>query len=249
MYTLNQKVIRVYWSRQHGAYITLISSWIIAVILTGYSLVQALALIFLLSSVNFIELLSEKLFRKSALPEYKNLWLFVYGLASSLLGVFLLIFSKTFQYLIIYLLIASVLFLWTYKERLQKKLIPELATFAFFVLSSFIGSTIESWNNIIPAMVVMALYFGSSVFTVKERFGKLSLWPLIVYLFLSADIILLLYNVTSFGLVVILLMILKTSGPWAFKEQFNALPIQKIGIIEIVFQLSFILSFLLLYNS
>src|SRR5436189_2743487 len=89
--TLRQAHIKPYWSKQHGAYITLFTSWLIAIIASGRFLpLQIIILLFILSGLNFSELFSEKFRRKSPLPSKKSFWFLIYALISISTGTIIL---------------------------------------------------------------------------------------------------------------------------------------------------------------
>jgi hypothetical protein len=94
------KLLSPYWSRQHGAYITLISAWFITCIITGFSELQLVAVAFLLSGLNLVELLSEKFYRKSIMPARKIFWLSAYLFITVVTGIRLFLFSLEFLFLL-----------------------------------------------------------------------------------------------------------------------------------------------------
>ena len=242
------KLFPVYWSRQHGAYLTLISSWIIAMIYSGVQQLQWVTIVLLLCGLNFTELISEKFTRRTKLPATKMNWLIVYGSMSVLLATLLLYYSVSFRILFPFLASGGALFVFLSKKRFQKKLIFELFTFLLFAIAGFIGSSIHEWKEVITVMLCMSVFFGSSVFMVKERFGKIETYPVLFYCLFASLSILLLLGLSIFSLIVMALIFVKTSIVWVSPERFHRLPIQKIGMLEFAFQLLFILNFLIYYK-
>jgi hypothetical protein len=91
------------------------------------------------------------------------------------------------------------------------------------------------------------LFFGSSVFTVKQRFERLNSFSVIIYLLVAIMITLLLTHTSAFGVAVSMLMIIKTSGVWGWKKKFMQLKISRIGMIEAIIQMMLVLLFLVFY--
>ncbi len=167
---------KLYWSKQHGAYISLIAAWLIANILNGFNGIQVVAIIFLL---------------KSILAEW-----------------------------VIFLLIS---------------------------IAAFCGLQQVVWSDIFPAIGALTLFLGSSIFTVKARFEKISVTPVLVYTAFSVALLLFYFSFNTFSIILSLLIILKTSGIWLFPEKFKAIPIRKIGIMEAIFQMLLIVDFYFFY--
>lgn len=236
-----------YWTRQHGAYITLITSWVIANIITGFTLLQLDAIVFLLAAINVTELITEKLNRKTRLPSYKSTWLNIYGVVTFICGFVLLLYSKNFQNLIIFLAAGAAIFIVVAKFKQQKSVAAEILTFAFFVVAAFSGSNFTGWVQVLTAMMAMTLFFGTSVFIVKHRFGKIHTGGVLLYTGISTILILLLTNASIFGILTSVLILAKTSVCWVFPKQFHQLHIKKIGMIEGVFQLLLISVFIFFY--
>jgi hypothetical protein len=236
-----------YWTRQHGAYITMITAWVVAVILTGFSYLQPLALIFLLASLNFTELVAEKINRKTRLPSFKHSWLNIYGIVTVFSGTLLLLYSQTFRILAILLLAGAVTFVLLTRRRKQKTITAELLTFAFFVVAAFSGSVVTDWPLMVEVMIIMTLFFGSSVFTVKWRFKKISALTVLLYTFFSMITIGVVAHDWLFSVLVCTLIFFKTAGCWAIPDWFRTLPIKKIGMIEAAFQVVLLLIFFVFY--
>lgn len=240
------KLLSPYWSRQHGGYITLISAWLIAILITSFNRLQIIAIIFLLSGLNLVELLSENFLRKSAMPARKIFWLRVYLLVTIVFGIALFLFAADFLIVFAVLSIGYFFYLLLFKSRLHKHILSEWLIFALLSIAAFIGSSFNSWREIFPAILVMSLFFGSSVFAVKERFGRIHVWPVIIYVLVSTIFILIGTHFSIFGFLTSILLILKTSGSWGYPEKYHKLPIKSIGILESAYQLGFVLNFLFL---
>jgi hypothetical protein len=239
--------LRLYWTRQHGAYITLISSWIIAVSLFGFTWLQLPAIVFLLASINGVELFTEQLKRKSPMPLYKITSKYFYSTLGIFCGLILLLFSQTFRQLIPVLAIFPPVFIYLAKKRKQKSLLSEFFTFLFFVITSFIGCKIELWTSVIIAMLIMTLFFSSSIFTVKQRLGRLDRLDVLLYMIASILIILTVTQLSTFGIFTTVLIFIKTAGAWGFPDWYRQLKIKQIGMLETVMQIAFVLGFMLIY--
>jgi hypothetical protein len=240
--SISIRYLPVYWSKQHGAYITLISAWVIAVITHGFNPSQILVILFLLSGLNVTELLGEKIKRKTALPRTKHSWLIIYGIITSVLCLILLLQLKISFTIAAALLTGCILYVALSKLRLQKTMLMELITFFLFSLAGFIGCTNIQWSSAFPLIILMTIYFGSSVFTVKERFGKIGRKPVVLFVLISIIIILGMFNRSAFALISSGLLILKTAGSWGFRTFFHRLPIKTIGMIELGFQVLFVIN-------
>jgi hypothetical protein len=248
-FTNFNKLLPPYWSRQHGAYITLISAWLIAILITSFNRLQIIAIFFLLSGLNLVELLSEKFFRKSVMPARKLFWLRVYLFVTIVSGVALFLFAPDFLIVFAALSLGAFFYLLLFKSRLHKHILSEWLIFALLSIAAFIGSSFISWREIFPAVLVMTLFFGSSVFAVKERFGRIHVWPVIIYVLVSTIFILFGTHFSMFGFLTSILLLLKTSGSWGYPEKYHKLPIKSIGILESVFQLCFVLNFYFFFEK
>lgn len=243
----NSGKLRFYWSKQHGAYLTLISSWLIAGILNGFDIQHIILIFFLLSGLNSVELFSEKLNRKSPLQFYKNIWLKLYAGITITLGILLLCISPSFRILSPTLLATGSIYVWLTKGRMQKKIISEWIIFSIISYSAFITSSIFSIKVILPSIITMSLFFGLSVFTVKERLHKIHFSLTIIYALFATTIIYLLFQTSIFTLTITLLILFRLAPNWVSPTNYNKLNIRTIGIIESLFQLFFILAFYFFY--
>jgi hypothetical protein len=238
---------KLYWSKQHGAYISLIAAWLIANILNGFNGIQVVAIIFLLSGLNFVELMSERIFRKSPLPKNKKTWFYIYGATIDVTGILLSFYSESFPYILLALIIGSAGYLILFKARLQKSILAEWVIFLLISIAAFCGLQQVVWSDIFPAIGALTLFLGSSIFTVKARLEKISVTPVLVYTAFSVALLLFYFSFNTFSIILSLLIILKTSGIWLFPEKFKAIPIRKIGILEAIFQMLLIVDFYFFY--
>ncbi len=249
IFSITKKLYPPYWSKQHGAYITLISAWFIACIITGFSELQLVAVIFLLSGLNLVELLSEKFYRKSIMPARKIFWLSAYLFITVVTGITLFLFSPDFLIVFAALSTGAFFYLLLFKSRLHKHILSEWLIFALLSIAAFIGSSFISWREIFSAVLVMSLFFGSSVFAVKERFGRIQVWPVIIYVLVSTIFILIGTHFSMFGFLTSILLLLKTSGSWGYPEKYHKLPIKTIGILESAYQFCFVLNFYFFFEK
>ena len=110
IFSITKKLFPPYWSKQHGAYITLISAWFIACIITGFGELQLVAVAFLSSGLNLVELLSEKFYRKSVMTFRKKFWLTTYMLIVFVTGIILLLYSPDFLIILVALFAGSLIY-------------------------------------------------------------------------------------------------------------------------------------------
>jgi hypothetical protein len=239
--------VPVYWSRQHGAYISLITAWVISGIQTGFTGLQLVALILLLSGLNFVELLSERFFRKSPLRASKVFWLYLYGLLAAIAGTILLFRSAIFPSIVFALLAGATAYLLLYRSRLHKHAVSEWIIFLLLAIAAFSGAGNAGVREIIPVAGVLALFFGSSIFTVKARFEKMEAWPAPVYSAIASTLILFYFSFNTFSIFITCLLLAKVLWGWFLPEKFHKTPIRVLGMIEGAFQVLLIAIFYFFY--
>ena len=235
---------KIYWSKQHGAYISLIATWIIAGILTDFNSIHIIAIVFLLCGLNFVELMVEKFYRKSPLSKNKNAWLYIYGVTIIFSGTVLAVYSESFPFIVLALVSGSAGYLILFKARLQKSILAEWIIFLLISIAAFIGSQQVVW----PAIGVLAIFLGSSIFSVKVRLKKISTIPGLLYTAFSVPLLIIYFSFNTFSIVLSLLIILKTSGIWLFPKKFKSVSLPKIGMVEAIFQMLLIFNFYLFYR-
>ncbi|MBK7850475.1 MAG: YwiC-like family protein [Bacteroidetes bacterium] len=238
-------VFPVYWSKQHGAYITLIICWMIGVFLSpNFSWLQPVVLVFLLSGFNLVELILEKYKRKTPLPQGRKIWLFIYSIITLLFGLFTLIKVPLLRYLLPVFICSGVIFILLALKRKQKSVFAEWLTFSVFSLSgllAFSPGEVPELSWIIHITLIMSLYFGLSIFLVKFWLGKLMSYGGLIYVMSAILFMFFFYGESRIVYGVGALMLLKcmipiVAGPW-----YKNLPIKRIGMLEAIFHLIFLI--------
>ncbi len=246
-------VLPVYWSKQHGAYITLIICWMIGLFLSpAYSLLQPVVLIFLLSGFNLIELVLEKYKRKTPLPHGRKIWLLIYTFITILFGFFTLLKVPLLRYLLPVFVCSGLIFILLALKRKQKSVFAEWLTFAVFSLSGILAYSpgkIPDLSWILRLTLLMSLYFGLSIFLVKFWLGKLMSYGGLIYVISAVLFMFFFYSESRIIYAVGILMFLKSlipivAGPW-----YKNLPIKRIGMLEAMFHLIFLLILVLIFPN
>lgn len=246
-------VLPVYWSKQHGAYITLIICWMIGLFLSpAYSLLQPVVLIFLLSGFNLIELVLEKYKRKTPLPHGRKIWLLIYTFITILFGFFTLLKVPLLRYLLPVFVCSGLIFILLALKRKQKSVFAEWLTFAVFSLSGILAYSpgkIPDLSWILRLTLLMSLYFGLSIFLVKFWLGKLMSYGGLIYVISAILFMFFFYSESRIIYAVGILMFLKSlipivAGPW-----YKNLPIKRIGMLEAMFHLIFLLILVLIFPN
>ncbi len=243
--------LRPYWSRQHGAYLTMIVSWLIAVMLSHYySWMQLIILIFILSALNFMELSIEGISRKTSLPSRKKLWLAIYSLISFSLAVLLLLKLNSILYVLPVLLVFSLVFIVLTLQKKQKSALAEWLSFATFSLAGLLAFNPKQdpqAGEYLVLGIIMSAYFGLSIFLVKARLLKLPLYSPLLYTAIVIIVLILWLRLDAFTFMLSALLIVKALQPLVLNSWYGKLKIKWIGLIEMAYHLVFLL--LLLYFS
>lgn len=246
-------VLPVYWSKQHGAYITLIICWMIGLFLSpAYSLLQPVVLIFLLSGFNLIELVLEKYKRKTPLPHGRKIWLLIYTFITILFGFFTLLKVPLLRYLLPVFVCSGLIFILLALKRKQKSVFAEWLTFAVFSLFGILAYSpgkIPDLSWILRLTLLMSLYFGLSIFLVKFWLGKLMSYGGLIYVISAVLFMFFFYSESRIIYAVGILLFLKSlipivAGPW-----YKNLPIKRIGMLEAMFHLIFLLILVLIFPN
>ncbi|HRH65108.1 MAG TPA: YwiC-like family protein [Bacteroidia bacterium] len=242
----------VFWSKQHGAYITLLFCWLICVCLSAdFHREQAFVLFFLLSGLNLVELIVESYRRKSPFPVNKRIWFGIYLFLTLFFGIVVLLTVPLFLQIMPVFVCAGIVFILLALKRKQKSLLAEWITFAVFALAGCLAYFPESMPDvkiIISLTGMMAIYFGLSIFIVKSWLSRLPEYAGLIYVMLALVIMFFFYNSRGLLFSVGFLMLLKATVPPAFKNWFHQLAIKKIGMMEAVYHLVFLI-LLILFKS
>jgi hypothetical protein len=233
------------WSKQHGAYVTLITSWLIGTLLShSLSILHIAVLILLLSGFNATEILIDSLKRRSLQSQRKLFWMGIYGIVSIASTYVLWSNSPFFPSMLPVFVIGGVLFTILSVKRLQKTIPAELLSFILFSAAGLLAynpTLTPDTNFIITLWILLSAYFCLSVFHVKYRIKEVTAKPLFVYIIIAMTTVLLAGGFSIASLLVSTLIIFKTVPLLASPEAYRALPIKHIGYIEMVMQGMFII--------
>jgi hypothetical protein len=243
-----ENILKPVWSRQHGAYITLITSWLIGTLLSEHIYaIHFVILLMLLSGFNFTEFMQDRFLRNSPPSQRKKIWTWTYFSLAVLSGVCVLINVTEFKFILPFFIAAGLIFLLLTKLRLHKNIFSEFLTFAVLSLGGLIAFNPHYQTQIIFMLklwMLMFFYFSSTIFLVKIRFNRIDIIEVITYLLVSSAVLFYLWGNTlivwlTAGLIAVRILPLVFVQDW-----FRKLRITAIGIIEIGFQILFFASIL-----
>lgn len=238
-----QNIFIPVWSRQHGAYITLITSWLIGTLLSEKLFpIHFVILVMLLAGFNCIEFIQDRFLRNSPPSQRNKLWTLIYLVLALTSGVCVIINVKEFKYLLPILMLAGLIFLLLTKLKLHKNVVSEFLSFAVFSISGLISFNPHhdtSFSNLFPLWLLMFLYFSSTIFLVKIRFERVKISGIVSYLAVSTALLFLVWGSVLIVWITVFLMILRLVPVIAVQEKFKAIKITKIGLIETGFQILF----------
>jgi hypothetical protein len=232
------------WSKQHGAYITLLSSWAIGTFLSDYrSWLQPVILIVLLSGFNGVEILADTLKRKTPQAKRKIFWMSIYAGISVVGATVLFYHSPPFRYLLPVLVPGGLAFVLLASRRLHKTIAAELLTFALFSAAGLLAlnpETTPAADRFLILTVFLTAYFGLSVFLVKYRIQHITSIPVVLYILAAVAVVLYVAGISTPAVSVSLLIVMKTIFLLAASAWYRALPIKTIGYLEMGWQGLFI---------
>lgn len=241
----NLNYIKPYWSKQHGAYITLIVSWFIAVSLSHtISWLQVAVLVFLLSALNFTELIIEAIGRKTRLPERKKFWLIIYSVISVVLLTLLAFELKTLLLLFPAFLVFSLLFVFLALKKAQKSVVAEWLTFGIFSYAGMLAYNAGEFpppGVLIVVGLLMSSYFGLSIFLVKARLNRLPNYSAMLYSLVVIIILFSFLKIDMFTISLSALFILKSMQLLTWNNWYSKLKIKWIGMLELGYHVVFYL--------
>lgn len=242
-------VLKPVWSRQHGAYITLITSWLTGTLLSNeFFLIHFVILVMLLAGFNFTEFMQDRFLRNSPPAPRKKLWEWIYFFLALTSGICVFINVTEFKYLLPFIVIAGLIFLLLTKLKLHKTILSEFLTFAVLSISGLIAynpHNSTSLSNLFPLWLLMFLYFSSTIFLVKIRFERINSAGIIIYLVLSAASLFLTWGNVPVVWLVILLMLFRLVPVMAAQDKFKNMKITAIGFMETGFQVLFLVCIIL----
>lgn len=223
------------WSRQHGAYISLITSWLIGTLLSeSLSRTHAVVIVFLLAGLNLGELVQEYLKKKFAVTIRKKMWIVLYGFLAAASGYNLLKGAVTFSVIFPVLAAVSVVYIYLSLKREHKHVLSELLAFASIAMAGLIAFNPDQAPGLefLKLWVLLFCYFGSSVFLVKARFDKVSFKEILSYLVFCLLLTVFLIDISIAVISVLLLIITKLLVVVLAIDWYKRLPIAKIGFME-----------------
>lgn len=225
------------WSRQHGAYLSLITSWLIAAGISAYwSVWHAVGLIFLLSGINFGDLFQEwlkKKFRKLSFE--KMLWMAVYGAVTAASGWLLDQYTLTFRVIMPLVALAGILYLAFSLNRQHKSFFAELLVFSCFALSGLIAiDPLEKlqYEKVGELWLLITVYFGATVLSVKARVGKVAWSELITYVIFTGLVIYWILGLHAIAFAIGALVWIKVLPIGFALDWYRTLPLKAIGYAE-----------------
>ncbi len=243
-----QNIFKPIWPRQHGAYITLITSWLIGTLLSSQVfLIHFVILIMLMAGFNFAEFMQDKFLRNSPPSPRKKFCAWVYFIFAITSGVCVLINVTEFKYLLPFIIIAGLIFLLLTKLKLHKSIVSEFLTFAVLSVSGLIAYNPHnntSFSNLFPLWLLMFIYFSSTIFLVKIRFERVKIAGIIIYLAASSAALFITWGNVLIVWLTILLMLLRLVPVIIAQEKFKNMKITAIGFIETGFQILFLICIL-----
>jgi hypothetical protein len=243
-----ESIFKPVWSRQHGAYITLITSWLIGTLLSGqiYA-IHFVILLMLLSGFNFTEFMQDRFLRNSPPTQRKKFWTWIYLTLAVFSGVCVLINVTEFKFILPFFIAAGLIFLFLTKFRLHKNILSEFLTFAVLSLGGLIAYNphIESeFMVMFPLWILMFFYFSSTIFLVKIRFNRVKIAEVFAYLLVSYVILFYVWGNVLIVWLTVCLIALRILPLVFIQDWFKKLRITTIGFIEIGFQILFLFSIL-----
>lgn len=243
--------VRPVWSKQHGAYITVITSWLISVLLSRQlSLLHLPILIFLLSGLNAEELISDTLKRKTPQVLRKKVWMSIYSVICIVCGVTLFPLIDSFIVIGPFLLLAAIILTFLTLLKHNKGIWIELLTMGAFSLGGLLAFNPDQPFNFSPSFLLWAVeasFFGLSVILVKIRLKRLEKTTIPVAALLY---VLTLLSLTGFNLLFFLLsllMLVRLVPVYLFAEKYIKLKVKSVGLIETGFQIALIIILLLFF--
>ncbi len=234
------ELVRPVWSKQHGAYITLISSWLIGTLLSqSFTIHHIVVLLLLLSGFNGTELFVDSMKRRSPQSQRRWLWMGVYGVAAISMAYVIWQSSPLFQTMLPVLAAGGLFFIFLSIKRLHKTIPAELITFMFFSAAGLLAynpAHMPDTGFIVNLWILISAYFCLSVFHVKYRIKEITAKLLVGYILIAVAIILFTAGFSVATLLVSTLIVFKTVPLLAAPKAYRALKIKHIGYLEMVMQ-------------
>lgn len=228
------------WSKQHGAYITLITSWLIGTLLSqSFTIHHIVVLLLLLSGFNCTELFVDSMKRRSPQSQRRLLWTGIYGIAAISMAYVIWQSSPLFKTMLPVLAAGGLLIIFLSIKRLHKTIPAELITFMLFSAAGLLAynpAHMPDTGFIVNLWILLSAYFCLSVFHVKHRIKEITAKPLVGYILIAVPIILFTVGLSVPSLLVSSFIVFKTVPVLAVPEAYRALKIKHVGYLEMVMQ-------------
>lgn len=224
------------WSHQHGATITLITSWLIGTMLSSSIVgVHGVILITLMAGFNGIELFQEYLKKKKLISLRKRIWATAYGVITAAGIPVILWLTKTAAFVLPVLLLSGVVFVGLSLRQKQKSIAAELLAFANLSLAGLLAFNplANPGEHFLHLWLLLFCYFGVSVFLVKARFGKVSALEVLSYVVVCTGAILLTLEWRDGVILVLAFMSIKALSVLLAAGWYRRLSIRTIGFMEL----------------
>ncbi len=229
-------LLRPVWSHQHGAYITLLTSWLIGTMLSSsVGLIHAVILMTLMAGFNGIELFQEYLKKKMLTSRQKRIWAVVYGVITGA-GIPAIWWStETATFVLPVLLLSGFVFIGLSLRRKQKSIAAELLAFANLSLAGLLAfdPLTSPGEHFLHLWLLLFCYFGVSVFLVKARFGKVSALEILSYVVICTGSILWTVDWRDGVILVLAFMSIKALSVLLAAGWYRRLSIRTIGFMEL----------------
>lgn len=228
--------MKFFWSRQHGAYITVFVGWLYAVLRGGeVNWIHPVLLIWVLAGLHVTELGS--MWAKSGTARFKSYFpIFGVYLGLTFSGLLtVLYFLPEPELPAFFLLILGIVTALLFTSRLQKTLPAEWLIFSAFTLIPFLGSPWmlnRHYTHILIEWLPVGLYFCMTPVLLKIRIREIKAWGIIPYLLIAGG--LMVYLGTISAMLMAGLILLKGILVFFFVEKYVRLKIPTIGWSETV---------------
>jgi len=247
------ELVKPVWSKQHGAYVTLITSWLIGTLLSQtFSIYHIVVLILLLSGFNGTELLIDSIKRRSPQSQRRLIWMGIYGIAAIAMTYVMWLNSPFFQSMLPVFAAGGTLFMYLSMKRLQKTIPAELLTFMLFSAAGLLAynpAHPPDTGSIFNLWILLSAYFCLSVFHVKYRIEEITAKPLAGYVIAAIAFVLIAGGFSVASLLVSTLIIFKTVPLIVSPGAYRSLQIKHIGYLEMVMQGMLVLIILLAFGA
>lgn len=228
--------MKFFWSRQHGAYITVIIGWLYAILRGGdFNWIHPVLLIWVLAGLHVTELGSMwvKSGKVKFKPYFPIFWIYLILTAAGLATVLLILPEPELP--VFFLLVLGMVTALLFASRLQKTLPAEWLIFSAFTLIPFLGSPWmlnRHYSQLFIEWLPVGLYFCMTPVLLKIRIREIKRWGIIPYVLIAGGF--LVYLGTIPAILMAGLILVKGILVFLFIEKYVRLKIPTIGWIETV---------------